>query len=648
MFHTRLASSSPTSPVLAVLAAFSVAACASAPVRHSVPVDVLWYNGANKAGGSSRAMVSVEPNDADRVRVGVVEESALQLGDLWRASIWLAAFQASLAIARPLSDWFISVELDHSGRGMDGPSAGALLTAGMLAGMTGAKIDPAFTMTGTINPDGTIGPVSGIPQKFRAAIAGGKRVLGFPLGQITDTDLVTGKDVSVPGLAEGTGAVVREVPDIETAYELMTGRSLARPKALAPEAMALPDRVKATLVEQTKSWFGSFEQNYRNYVDLRVEDPVLKAWWSNIDQAFGVALAAFERGELVAAWFESAALFVDADTALVRANLLRRLRDARYEDAVAYVTTVMGNVDQRLVDLVAVLKKDVARSTSELMTLVDAFEAFGSAVRHFSAALQKKNENAQRVDAIIAGLRQKTIAWTPEVEAELVGLLMAPARDVSLSNVNAFICSQNLGFRPDVKPGAREVDQRWIDRLGKLFGTAGNTNLSYFEALVIQSIADANEVSLDKVRANFTDESYQLVRPGPRGLMESILEDQFGAGTPALSLVRLSTAVNTYVAASFLIAKYYSLNASVGDGGAITGIGRETVLARMLSLASEKALEHAARARQLTGEVPMASRIAFDAATTLAKRPALQARLTALEQFWRASMFSQMAVLLKR
>jgi uncharacterized protein len=47
-------------------------------------------------------------------------------------------------------------------------SGGAALdreTGSFLAAMTGTPIDPTVTMTGIINPDGTIGPVGGIPEK---------------------------------------------------------------------------------------------------------------------------------------------------------------------------------------------------------------------------------------------------------------------------------------------------------------------------------------------------------------------------------------------------------------------------------------------------------------------------------------------------
>jgi len=632
---------------LIALTTLAVSACASGPQRREVDLDVLWYNSGDKTGGFSRAVVSVEPNPSERIRVGVIEESALQLGDLWRTSIWLAAFQASLALSRPLNDWLVLVELDHRGRGMDGPSAGALLTAGMLAGMTGATVNPEFTMTGTINPDGSIGPVSGIPQKFRAAMAGGKRLLGFPLGQDQDVDLKTGQSISVLALADQGAAVIREVPDIETAYEMMTGRTLARPALLAVKEMSLPAKVKETLVAQTAVWLRSAEQNFQQYNELKLQDPWLKDYWNNIDQAFGEAVAATKRGETVAAYFEAASLFIDADSALLHANILKRVRDGRFEEAAEYLTTITNNVDQRLGGLVKKLKGDVAHSTSDLMTLVDAFEAFGSGVRYFGAALSQRSGATKRIDEILVGLRQKSLTLTPELQAEFIDLLREPVRDISLANVHAIVCEQNLGFRPEVAPESKEISRAFIDRLGTLFHVAGNTNLSYFETLVLQSIADANAVSREKVRQNFTDPTYQHVREGPRAMMESILEGQFGRDTNALSLVKLSTALNTYVSAAFLVAKYYSLDANVDAGGAVKSLGREAVLVRMLALAETKALEHAARAKKVAGEVPVAARIAFDAGRDFAARGTLHARLSALEQFWRASMLSQMAVLLR-
>lgn len=52
---------------------------------------------------------------------------------------------------------------------IEGPSAGAGLTVATIAALENKKLDPEVMITGTINPDGTIGPVGGILEKAKAA-----------------------------------------------------------------------------------------------------------------------------------------------------------------------------------------------------------------------------------------------------------------------------------------------------------------------------------------------------------------------------------------------------------------------------------------------------------------------------------------------
>ena len=70
-----------------------------------------------------------------------------------------------------------------------GPSAGASLTVATIAALENKKIKPDIVMTGTINPDGTIGQVGGILEKARAAKEVGAKVFLVPKGQGTQTYL---------------------------------------------------------------------------------------------------------------------------------------------------------------------------------------------------------------------------------------------------------------------------------------------------------------------------------------------------------------------------------------------------------------------------------------------------------------------------
>ena len=93
------------------------------------------------------------------MRTSVTSEANAKLG-----RTWLAAFNASQALSLPVTAHEFLVK---AGGTIDGPSAGMLMTVAMIALIKGDPIRPDTTMTGCINPDGTAGPVGGIPQKMQ-------------------------------------------------------------------------------------------------------------------------------------------------------------------------------------------------------------------------------------------------------------------------------------------------------------------------------------------------------------------------------------------------------------------------------------------------------------------------------------------------
>lgn len=70
---------------------------------------------------------------------------------------------------------------------IEGPSAGAALTISTIAALEGKQLNSSIMITGTINPDGTIGPVGGIPAKAQAAKDVGATLFLVPQGQGTQT-----------------------------------------------------------------------------------------------------------------------------------------------------------------------------------------------------------------------------------------------------------------------------------------------------------------------------------------------------------------------------------------------------------------------------------------------------------------------------
>ena len=128
---------------------------------------------------------SASPKDSDdmeerSLRVGIFENKPSGAGPWVRASAWLAASVLASEVWDPLLDVRITLEID--GR-IDGPSAGGLLAAGMLAAWIGVPLASSVTMTGAVLPDGSIGPVGGIAAKIRAAAEAGFKTVVVPACQ---------------------------------------------------------------------------------------------------------------------------------------------------------------------------------------------------------------------------------------------------------------------------------------------------------------------------------------------------------------------------------------------------------------------------------------------------------------------------------
>ena len=111
-----------------------------------------------------------------------------------------------------------AIGLAYMPTGSDGPSAGAAMAVGFMALFKGDRIHRGIAMTGTLHPDGSVGPVGSIPDKVRAAVREGYRTILIPSGQLRDPEwnlIRLGMELNVD---------LKEVGTIEEAYQLMTGR----------------------------------------------------------------------------------------------------------------------------------------------------------------------------------------------------------------------------------------------------------------------------------------------------------------------------------------------------------------------------------------------------------------------------------------
>lgn len=173
------------------------------------------------AGRSVRVLVKVVPNRSQTPSVNIVGTA----GEQWLPTLWRAAFVAAEATDSSLLDFEFSLRVDEA---IDGPSAGLLTASTLIALLRGKQPLANTSMTGALNPDGSVGPVDDVLLRLREAATAGVKRFGFPSGSRQQLD---GAGAMVDLLTEGQrlGVTVKELGSLDDAYLFLTGEALPRP-----------------------------------------------------------------------------------------------------------------------------------------------------------------------------------------------------------------------------------------------------------------------------------------------------------------------------------------------------------------------------------------------------------------------------------
>ena len=181
-----------------------------------------------------------------QVRVGTEGEPgfSMDLTDLEARGAgpsWLAASTSAAAVATLYSGAdprAVDIHFTITGP-IDGPSAGGILTVGVLAALRNVPLLVGVTMTGTISPDGSIGPISGTATKIEAAAAAGYTTVLLPALNMMSTTTPDGPEKDMATFGATMGVIVRPVLNLAEAFESFTGTpfvpAATTPYSIAPE-----------------------------------------------------------------------------------------------------------------------------------------------------------------------------------------------------------------------------------------------------------------------------------------------------------------------------------------------------------------------------------------------------------------------------
>ncbi len=573
------------------------------------------YGPEGPEGTTFRTQVTVEPNKDKELRVGFFETEVGGTGPMWRASGWMAVVMSSTLLGVDINDYQFT--MDVAGL-IDGPSAGALMTITVLSVLLSDKVKPDATMTGTINPDGTIGPVGAIPQKIEGAAKGGKKLVLIPLGQRYDKDLKTGQVVDNVDKGQRLGVEVREVGDIYEAYEALTGKKLPKPEGIVDQPPELPSTAFEKVKSKAKEWLSRYQQERSNFMGLegRYRQPY-EYLGSIADGAGQKANSYFEQGLMAGAYAKAlqATLYMTIASESAR---LYNVAETQGVEAVAARLRSVHPVITRIDGLIDRLKVEKPQTSTDALVLADAYTSLALSIG-------------------LVELADEIINSQPE-EQEDEGELRVAALYYALANHLAQVANDSLdiGLRTGTSPAP---DPKRLEGFAEILRRAAEANLNYFDSIIIDDIAKKEGVHPDTVRREFRAQDFDYTFALAAVNVLPSLKERLAGGEPA-AYATLGGALASYQFSSAIVAKYYSLDVEFDEEGSIVGVARERAMIRMLDFAEKRTRELVALAKK-TGNDPIRPVVYFEEAK-INREGVIDEKISSLQSFWLASLEAEL------
>ncbi|MGE0871582.1 MAG: S16 family serine protease [Kofleriaceae bacterium] len=615
-----------------------------------VVVDAMTVSiGASVTGGVTPVKLSAVPDRDGAVEVGIYEQMSGGTGTHWRAGVWIAAYVAAATLGKDLTDYTFSAASDGF---IDGASASGLIAGGFLAAMTGAPIDPSVTMTGTINPDGTIGPVGGIPEKLVAAIAQGKKRIGFPIGMRWATAEATGKVVDLVALAKQRGATAVELANVHDVYRLLTGHELPVPVPLAVSEMALDPETATVLEAKYRGWQQRLAGEWSGLLQLQQAGRLPDALVTLARQAEATAARAerlHKQGMLAAAYTKMLAAWMAAATATDTYDVLARVQAGDIDGAITAIGA-LDELEQRTVEVFDRIGAIQPVAIGEHLTMIAAFQA---ALRAWGFKVFV-NDVVDRTKTVLEQLgrlqpaERRSRAIAEQIVAAVAPTVVLIGRTVAETALAGELIELGAKSSSDYRCSVPSVK-----RLSTSLQSASVAGIHYFDTLLVEPYAKANQVSVEEARMRVAlREPHYLVAymmshlQNATGLPQQ-LKTQWGEQSLTWTLLWLAGNQLAFGHAAELIALHYSLQARTDPMGNVVAIERAKAFHNMLATAERTARAAARAARIATGAIPVQAKLSYQLARAQ-QGGDINDQLSALAAYWVSSAASQTAVMLAR
>lgn len=250
---------------------------------------------------SEMVRISVEVKDGNGEAFTSVTPS---VGFFTQESERIAAEVAFRLTGRRDCDVFLRIQPANDISSVDGPSAGAAITLMTLSTLTKKPLRDDFSITGTIEEDGSIGPVGEIPLKAEAVSSLGKDLFLVPSLGYTDK-------ISLMVLQERFNVTVVEVGTIDQAYNITTSATKYQ-STLMLEPEGVQEFKNSTIFHPSVEYFKEITSRMIDNAEKKVSAYNGEAK-ANFESRLLNARAAFESGSYYTAANIAFLLMIDVD-----------------------------------------------------------------------------------------------------------------------------------------------------------------------------------------------------------------------------------------------------------------------------------------------------------------------------------------------
>ncbi len=552
---------------------------------------------------TAEVAVRLAPNRARVPSVGIMETQASGTGDQWLTTLWQAAFIATQATGSSLLDFEFTLRVAGP---IDGHSAGLLTAATLAALIKGKKVLPHTTITGSINPDGSVGPVGGVLQRLRAAAAGGVKRFGLPLGGRQQVD-ASGEVADLLLEGKKLGVEVNELSGLDDAFLFLTGEVLPRPAPASEAEMELWPAELAALTRLTSQVRRDFaaEQPLLEEALTSVDPKRAAAWRELIERSTRAADDFAKNGDTVRAMVVWSSTLTTLRVVTQDARLTRSL-DAKDTAAVfAALETQDAAVSLERKELRALIDAQFPNTTRAndvyAMDILESVVTQGLSLRAGATAKELQ---------ALSSSEQNAVAFKRLARQHAEDLLRVRQE---LENGKRFVAL--YASLPPLKKSIRSIDAA---RLAPWYVAAGAASRAALEARAVENAFEKDSTWLDLV--------------GYAALL----------ATETDARARLVLAARQTIYSAYLVNTYDALGGQL-DGKGTLSIRNSRALSAQLDLARLRVLQSCGQAKRELGSIPFPARMRFLNARA-AREGSDRQKADALADLWISNWWCEFAV----